>query len=86
MLAVSGANPVFLRAGVLTNPYHGMKYLGGSPDAATNTNFDAIFNRGNKDDKVHATFGGGVAVGRRFQADLAYVWDRDFVVSAAVRF
>ena len=86
VLAVTGANPVFVRAGVLTNPYHGMKYLGGSPDAATNAIWDGIFKPGNQDDKVHGTVGFGVAVGRRLQVDLGYVWNRDLVVSGAVRF
>ena len=88
VLAVPGANPVFFRAGFLINPYHGLKYLNTSSDAATNRIFTALFNAGagEQDAKVHGTLGGGVAVGRRFQLDLAYVWDRDLVVSAAVRF
>jgi long-chain fatty acid transport protein len=86
-------NPIFVRGGVFTNPDHQLKYLG---NAASVSAFYAnalplddawgSFNIVNRDTEVKGTIGAGFVVGTQFQTDVAYVFGREFIVSAAVRF
>jgi long-chain fatty acid transport protein len=86
----TGQNPVFVRAGVFTNPNHTTRYTPSSAltgDAAViNTVFDAIYNQLPRDTAVLGTVGAGVAIGPRLQIDAAYVHKKQFVASTAVRF
>jgi len=85
---VTGENPVFVRAGLFTNPDHRMRFTS-TPDEATNATNRALFNLGPSGTEVGVTLGGGVAMGRKLQADVALVVSesvRELVVSAAVRF
>jgi len=85
---LAGANPVFVRAGLFTNPDHRMRFTSSS-DAGVNATNKALFNLGPKGTETGYTAGAGIAVGRQLQADVAFVYTesaRELVVSAAVRF
>ena len=83
---VTGNHPVFLRAGLYTNPDHTIHFSKTIPDNVSNSLYNAIYNLLPRDTEVKGTFGGGIAIGPRYQIDLAYVWNKEFVASAAVRF
>jgi long-subunit fatty acid transport protein len=89
----SDAKPVFLRAGVFTNPDHRLQFVGTvrpgadiTPAQAQRTNAieAAVFNLGNHDTQVAGTVGVGLALGRHAQADAAYVWKQKLVVSLSL--
>lgn len=91
----SDSTAVFLRAGVFTSPDHRLKFVGNVQPGPTITPVQAqrvnvfersVFNLGDDDTEVRATFGGGIGVGRYGQVDVAYVWKRQFVVSLGGRF
>jgi hypothetical protein len=84
---ITGSNPVFVRAGVYSNPNHSFKFLP-SPNTAGDLNnyYNSVYNLLPRDTEWKGTFGGGIAVGPRFQLDLAYVWKKEFVASTAIRF
>lgn len=90
----SDNNPVFLRAGVFTIPDHRLRFVGNVQPGANITAAQAqrinviersVFNLGKHETEVKGTFGGGFALGRHFQTDVAYVWKERFVVSLGVR-
>jgi long-subunit fatty acid transport protein len=84
---IAGSNPVFVRAGLFTNPNHAFRYTTApSLSADTNNYYSAIYNTLPRDTEVKGTVGGGIVIGPRFQVDLAYVWRKEFVASTAVRF
>ena len=87
---MTGANPVFLRAGVFTDPNHSTRYTPSTTltgdDVALNTAFDAVYNLLPRETAVLGTVGAGVAIGPRVQIDAAYVHKKQFVASTAVRF
>jgi len=78
-------NPVFIRAGVFTNPNHLVRFAGTS-DAATNAQETAKYNLLPRKDETRGTFGVGIALGPRAQIDAAYVFSKEFVLSSAIRF
>jgi long-subunit fatty acid transport protein len=73
-------NPLFVRAGVFTNPAHLVTYTG---SVVTEI---AKYNLLPRTDETRGTIGVGIALGPRAQIDAAYVFNREFVLSAAVRF
>ena len=83
---MTGKNPVFLRGGLFTNPNHTVHYSATSTDNVENSNFNAVYNLLPRDTEVRGTVGAGVAIGPRFQVDIAYVIKKEFVASTAVRF
>jgi long-subunit fatty acid transport protein len=78
-------NPMFVRAGVFTNPNHLVSFTG-SPDPATNAAETAKYNLLPRKDETSGTIGVGIALGPRAQIDAAYVFSREFVLSGAIRF
>jgi long-subunit fatty acid transport protein len=78
-------NPLFLRAGVFTNPNH-QSTFNGSSDSAFNVSQAIIFNLIPGKDETRGTAGVGIALGPHAQIDVAYVFGREFVLSSAVRF
>jgi len=78
-------NPVFVRAGVFTNPNHLVSFTGTS-DPATNAQETAKYNLLPRKDETRGTFGVGIALGPRAQIDAAYVFNKEFVLSSAIRF
>src|SRR5262249_51769888 len=87
----TGPHPVFVRAGLFTDPNHSTRYTPStalSPADATllNPEFDAVYNLLPRETAVRGTVGAGVAIGPRFQIDAAYVHNKQFVASTAVRF
>jgi long-subunit fatty acid transport protein len=84
-LVVPGDRRLFVRAGLFTSPDHSTRYLGtGNADGVVTQ--IAKYNLLPRETDVVGSFGVGIAVGPRFQADFAYVVGREFVASAAVRF
>ena len=81
----SGDRRLFLRAGLFTSPDHRTRFLEGS-DPEANASEVAKYNLLPEDTDVVGSFGAGMAIGPRFQIDAAYVFGREFVMSAAVRF
>ena len=84
-LALPGDTRVFVRAGLFTDPFHGVRYKGGLtgfPDAF----YEAVYNLIPEKDRTVGTLGLGVAHGTSLQFDVAYAWKQDFVASVAVRF
>jgi long-chain fatty acid transport protein len=94
----TGANPVFVRGGVFTNPNHTLKFTGPLNDPSVqfgNERYTALYDTLPRDTEVYGTVGAGVAVGLHFQLDVAYVAKmapsavpgrKDLIVSAAIRF
>lgn len=78
-------NPIFVRAGVYTNPSHVVTFSG-TADRDVNSVVNAQYNLTPRKDETRGTIGAGVAIGPRAQIDAAYVFGREFVVSAGVRF
>ena len=78
-------NPIFVRGGVFTNPAHFVTFTGSS-DPAINASETANYNLLPRSDETRGTVGVGIAIGPRGQVDAAYVFGREFVLSAAVRF
>jgi long-subunit fatty acid transport protein len=88
---MTGKNPVFIRAGVFSNPNHTTRYTASAAadagsNAGTNTFYNSIYNLLPRDTAVRGTIGAGVALGPRLQIDAAYVHRKEFVASTAVRF
>lgn len=86
---VGGSKPVFIRAGVFTNPDHHLRFV--PTDNLTThqkSSSNDQFNLFPEETKIFGTFGGGFVVGSHFQMDFAYVGSRskEVVVSAAMRF
>jgi long-subunit fatty acid transport protein len=81
----TGPQSVFVRGGVIRNPYHGTVFLG-VPDVTTNAIQSGLFNLNSREDDLRGTLGAGLVVGSRVQVDVAYVWRREVVASTAVRF
>ena len=84
-LAVPGERSLFVRAGVFTSPNHSTRFIPGA-NPEVNATQVAKYNLLPRDTDVVGSIGAGIAVGLRFQADFAYVFGREFVASAAVRF
>ncbi len=87
----AGRTPIFLRAGIFTNPNHAIEFHGASTvltqDARDNElTQTAIYNLLERQTEVRGTVGAGFAFGQRMQLDFAYVIDSEFVVSAGIRF
>jgi long-subunit fatty acid transport protein len=84
---MTGNNPVFVRAGVFTNPDHTTRYTqSASVSDLLNRYYDSIYNLLPRETTVHGTFGVGIAIGPKVQIDAAYVHKKEFVASTAVRF
>ncbi len=78
-------NPIFIRAGVFTNPNH-LVTFSGTADPEINAAETAKYNLLPRKDETVGTAGAGLVVGSHFQVDLAYVFGKEFVASTAVRF
>ena len=78
-------NPLLIRAGVFTNPNHLVSFTGTS-DPAINASETAKYNLLPRKDETSGTFGVGIALGPRAQIDAAYVFNKEFVLSSAIRF
>jgi hypothetical protein len=86
-LAVTGRNSVFLRAGFYTAPDHATRFIpGNAAHPIAQAGYAAVYNLLPRDTDIVGTFGAGIVVGPKFQIDAAYVWAREFVASAAIRF
>ena len=83
---LTGMVPVFVRAGLYTNPNHSIKFDASLPDKVANSFENAVYNLLPRETETKGTFGAGVALGPRAQLDVAYVWKKEFVASMAVRF
>jgi len=78
-------NSVLVRGGVFTNPEHLVRFTGtGSADAIISETAKTNLLEGK--DETRGTVGAGFVFGARGQVDVAYVFGRDFVLSAALRF
>jgi long-chain fatty acid transport protein len=82
--------PVFVRAGVYTNPNHLVTY---TPIPATAINAASVnaseiakYNLLPREDETRGTVGVGFVFTTRFQVDVAYVFRKEVVASTAVRF
>jgi len=78
---------VFVRAGFYTDPDHSVRFteiLLLPLEVLDQSN--AIYNSLPRDGENRGTVGAGFAAGLNFQVDLAYVFGREFVASAALRF
>jgi hypothetical protein len=93
--AGSDSRPLFLRAGMFTNPNHRLEFIGDVQPGATITAGQAqrgnaiersVFNLGPHDDDVRGTFGAGIRLGRHASVDAAYVWKQQFLLSLGGRF
>jgi long-subunit fatty acid transport protein len=83
----TGNNPVFVRAGVFTNPNHSTRFAGSAAlPPELNNYYNAIYNLLPRDTLVRGTVGGGIVLGPRVQIDAAYVHRKEFVASTGVRF
>lgn len=84
----TGANPIFLRAGVFTSPDHSTTFT--APANPVSVNVDAVYTATDdllpKKTTVAATVGAGFVFGKHSQLDLAYIGTREFVASVAARF
>jgi len=78
-------NPIFVRAGVYTNPSH-LVTFNGTADRDANSVQTAQYNLIPRKDETRGTVGAGIALGPRAQIDAAYVFGREFVLSAGIRF
>jgi long-subunit fatty acid transport protein len=78
-------HPVFVRAGVFTNPNHLTRFTG-TTDPDINAIETAFFNKLPGKDETRGTVGAGIVFGTRFQVDAAYVVGKEFVASTGVRF
>jgi long-subunit fatty acid transport protein len=84
---MTGNNPVFVRAGVFTDPNHTTHFNPSSSVSTTiNQYYTAVYNSLPRDTQVRGTVGGGIAIGPRVQIDAAYVHKKEFVASTGVRF
>jgi long-subunit fatty acid transport protein len=84
-LLLSGRQPLFIRAGVFTNPDHRTRF-GGTPDPTVNASENAKYNLLARKTQVGGTVGLGITLGSRGQVDIAYVSTGEFVASIGVRF
>jgi long-chain fatty acid transport protein len=84
-LLVTGPNLVFVRGGVFTSPDHATRYLGAGSTVSERIE-QAKYNQLRRRTDVVGTAGAGVVFGTRFQIDVAVVFGREFVGSAALRF
>src|SRR5439155_846123 len=90
---MTGNRPVFLRAGVFTNPDHRVTYNGFTSSTLPqsdvtdiNASERATYNLLPRPNDVRGTIGAGIALGEQLQLDLAYVFGKEFVASTAFRF
>lgn len=84
-LLVPGDKRLFVRAGLFTSPDHRTRFLpSGIPE--DDDSEAAKYNLLPRDTDVVGSIGAGIAVGPRFQFDLAYVFGREFVASLGLRF
>src|SRR5262249_22601235 len=77
-------NPIFVRGGVFTNPNH-QSTFNGTADQSTNAVQTAVFNLLPGKNETRGTAGVGIALGPRAQVDAAYVFSKEFVISAGIR-
>ena len=89
----SGNMPIFLRAGVFTNPNHAVKFTGVHDPTSSaidtieeNVSDEAIYNFLPRDMETRGTIGAGFVFGQRAQLDIAYVVGKELVASTAIRF
>ncbi len=89
----TGKNPIFVRAGVFTNPDHRVKFTGFSSSALPSNivqdvvaTYNAQYNLLPRSGETRGTIGAGIALGEQLQLDLAYVFGKEFVASTAFRF
>ena len=89
----TGNKPIFVRAGVFTNPDHRVSFNGFSsttlPAAdvtVLNAAYKAQYNLLARSDDVRGTIGAGIVLSQQMQLDLAYVFGQEFVASTAIRF
>jgi long-chain fatty acid transport protein len=75
-------NPLFVRAGVFTNPDHLVTYKGAPPIPTEVAKYNLL----PRTDETRGTIGVGFVVGPRAQIDAAYVFGKEFVLSSGVRF
>jgi long-subunit fatty acid transport protein len=86
-LVLSGERRLFLRGGLFTSPDHQTRFAESAiAQPQTNAGEHAKYNLLPRKTKTVGSVGAGIAVGSRFQADLAFVIGREVVLSAAVRF
>jgi long-subunit fatty acid transport protein len=79
-------NPLFVRAGVFTNPAHLVTYNGNVSDRTSQAAEQAKYNLLPRTDETRGTVGVGFVLGPRAQIDAAYVFSNEFVLSSAIRF
>jgi long-chain fatty acid transport protein len=85
---IRGERLLYLRAGGLTNPDHGLSYKP-TGNAQTDVFENALYNTRSRRTELGYTVGIGLTIGQHFQWDAAYVdikSFREFVSSVAVRF
>jgi long-subunit fatty acid transport protein len=86
-LVLAGERRLFLRGGLFTSPDHQTRFTESAIAAPqTNAGEHAKYNLLPRETKTVGSVGAGIAIGSRFQADLAFVIGREVVLSAAVRF
>lgn len=86
-LVLAGERRVFVRAGFYTSPDHRAEFIP-SPTADPSTNDEEVakYNLLPRDTDLVGSVGAGIAVGPRFQVDVAYLVGREFVASLGLRF
>jgi long-subunit fatty acid transport protein len=90
---LTGSNPLFIRGGFFTNPDHTVRFNGFSSSTLpatevsdVNASENATYNTLPRKTDVRGTIGAGIALGLQMQLDLAYVFGKEFIASAAYRF
>ena len=86
LLTNSADHRVFVRAGVFTNPDHTTKFCGCASNATDNAIATAQYNLLPRTTQVFGTAGIGFVVGKRFQADIAFIGTPELVASLGLRF
>ncbi len=84
-----GDMPIFLRGGLFTSPNHSVKFDPPNPELLTTETKaaeSALYNTLPREMETRGTIGAGFVFGQRGQFDVAYVYGREFVASAAIRF
>jgi long-subunit fatty acid transport protein len=89
----TGSKPIFVRAGVFTNPDHRVRFNGFSsstlPTAEVtllNAAYNAQYNLLARSDDKRVTIGAGIVLSQQMQLDVAYVFGQEFIASTAIRF
>ena len=90
---VTGDKPIFVRAGLFTNPDHRVAFNGfanaalpATDVASISANMDAAYNKLPRTSDTRGTIGAGIVLGPRMQFDLSYVFGQEFIASTAFRF